>query len=38
MRHLKIYEEFESSSDFSERMDYVIDLFDDMKDILLPFY
>ena len=37
MRYLKIYEEFESSSDFNKRMDYVIDLFDEMKDILLPF-
>jgi len=36
MRHLKIYEEFESSSDFNKRMDYVIDLFDYMKEILLP--
>lgn len=36
MRYLKIYEEFESSSDFNKRMDYVIDLFDYMKEILLP--
>ena len=36
MKYLKIYEEFESSSDFNKRMDYVIDLFDEMKDILLP--
>mgnify|MGYP000241613618 CR=1 FL=1 len=36
MRYLKIYEEFKSSSDFNKRMDYVIDLFDEMKDILLP--
>jgi hypothetical protein len=37
MRYLKIYEEFESSSDFNKRLDYVRDLFDNMKDILLPF-
>jgi hypothetical protein len=37
MRYLKIYEEFESSSDFNERSDYVIDLRDNIKEILLPF-
>lgn len=37
MRYLKIYEEFETSSDFNKRSDYVIDLRDNIKEILLPF-
>jgi hypothetical protein len=37
MKHLKIYEEFESSSDFNKRVDYVRNLINEIKDILIPF-